>query len=430
MPLLFTMTIAGSIPLLLCIFLWLVQADKFNVSLGIHLLKLSMFFYLAPVQLIFYILPESVYKFLFSRRLNQTQRFYYKGEIIIPYEEKYIWIPAWVCILLLCWMICVLIFSTLQVKSYRKLIRSLPVTDKIKTEKASFQILKSNNFRSPFSVGFIKAYIVFPQEDYKPEDKDFIYRHELCHIKNHDVWIKLLCLVIICIHFYNPFAYVLLVMYSIVSEYACDIYAVKNLSDMQKKQYARLLVELSCTDTPLPIVWKNSFSFTKFNIKRRITYIMKKDRTGKLPRRFTTLTLSIICIFICTSTILAYEPAKSTAWNPKIEIPQNGFVEFAPLGCESEFRQYTSSIESLDFSKSNVLWCVENGEQTPILPDEANVQRTCYHTYKPGIIYTHTLNGSGGCTVKEYNVTRCTKCGDEKSRVLYASSSFPVCPHK
>lgn len=430
MPLLFTMTIAGSIPLFLCVFLWLIQDDKFNVSLGIRFLKLSMFFYLVPVQLIFYILPESVYKFLFSWRLNQTERFYYKGEMIISYEEKYIWIPAWVCILLLCWMICVIIFAALQVKSYRKLIKSLPVADKLKTKKASFQILKSNNFRSPFSVGFIKAYIVFPQEDYKPEDRDFIYRHELCHIKNHDVWIKLLCLVIICIHFYNPFAYVLLVMYSILSEYACDIYAVKNLSDIQRKQYARLLVQLSCTKTPLPMVWKNGFSFTKFNIKRRITYIMKKDGMGKLSRRFTMLTLSIICIFICTSTILAYEPAKSTAWDPKIEIPQNGFIEFAPLGCETEFSEYTFSVKLLDFSKSNVLWCTENGEQTPILSDDAKIQRSCYHYYEAGIIYIHTRNGSGGCIVREYKVTRCNKCGNEKSRTLSNSISFAVCPHK
>ena len=430
MPLPFAMTLAGSIPLVLCILLWLLQTSNFDVFLGIRFLKLSMFFYLVPVQLIFHILPEPVYRFLFSwkedKPFDKPIRTYYEGEMIISCKEQYIWIPAWVCILFLCWMICVLLFAALQMKSYRKLIKSLSIPDKTNTKKMSFQVLKSNNSFSPFSVGFIKNYIVFPtKEDYEPEDRNFIYKHELCHINNHDVWMKLLCLVIICIHFYNPFVYILLVMYGILSEYACDSYAVENLSDIQRKRYARLLVELSCTDAPLPIVWKNSFSFTKFNLKRRILYIMKKNGMSKLSKRFTVITLSILSVFICTSTILAYEPAKSTAWNPKTEIPENGFIEFAPMDCKTGLNQYTF----LDFSKSNVLWCPENGEQTPILSDEVKVQKNCFHSYEPGMLFYHTRNGSGGCTINQYTVSRCSKCGAEKNKTFYTSFSFTVCPH-
>lgn len=83
----FTMTIAGTIPLVLCVFLWLIQKENFLIRFGMRLLKFSIFFYLIPVQLFYYICPNSVYYFFkFGNNeeglLNETIRLYPSKNLI------------------------------------------------------------------------------------------------------------------------------------------------------------------------------------------------------------------------------------------------------------------------------------------------------------------------------------------------------------
>lgn len=57
MPLLFSMSFAGSLPLLLCILIILFKKESVNFLLVNGLLKLSIFFFLIPVQLVRLIHP-------------------------------------------------------------------------------------------------------------------------------------------------------------------------------------------------------------------------------------------------------------------------------------------------------------------------------------------------------------------------------------
>lgn len=62
MPLLFSMTLAGSLPLLLCILILLCKKKSVNFLFINGLLKLSIFFFLIPLQLlrrIFPVVPHS-----------------------------------------------------------------------------------------------------------------------------------------------------------------------------------------------------------------------------------------------------------------------------------------------------------------------------------------------------------------------------------
>ena len=60
MTLLFTMTIAGSMPVLLCLLLYLFYYDSFDAIHSIWLLRIGVFFYLVPVQLLYHVLPASI----------------------------------------------------------------------------------------------------------------------------------------------------------------------------------------------------------------------------------------------------------------------------------------------------------------------------------------------------------------------------------
>ncbi|MDD7728243.1 MAG: hypothetical protein PUK34_01265, partial [Clostridia bacterium] len=54
------MSIAGSIPVILCFLLWLFQRQSYNYQLGKRLLLIGMFFYLVPFQVVKFLFPDEV----------------------------------------------------------------------------------------------------------------------------------------------------------------------------------------------------------------------------------------------------------------------------------------------------------------------------------------------------------------------------------
>ena len=61
MELLVCMSISGSIPVVICLLLYVIQRENYNYILGRRLLITGIFFYLIPIQLIKYLIPEEVY---------------------------------------------------------------------------------------------------------------------------------------------------------------------------------------------------------------------------------------------------------------------------------------------------------------------------------------------------------------------------------
>lgn len=122
MPLLCSMTIAGSIPVIVCVLLWKLYGNSFHISLGLRLLKISMFFYLIPVQLLYYILPWSVVGFWKNLKNNsqKTIRTYYSSrQLALQYHNQYIWIPNWMVALFSVWFIVISIFAVIQLIQYQ-----------------------------------------------------------------------------------------------------------------------------------------------------------------------------------------------------------------------------------------------------------------------------------------------------------------------
>ena len=59
----FTMTFAGSVPVICCLIFYLADRQSFHAILAMHLLRISIFFYLIPIQLLYHILPASIVPF-------------------------------------------------------------------------------------------------------------------------------------------------------------------------------------------------------------------------------------------------------------------------------------------------------------------------------------------------------------------------------
>lgn len=249
-----------------------------------------------------------------------------------------------------------------------------------------------------------------------------VYYHEYAHMKNRDNLIKLLCLIILCFHWMNPVAYLLLFLYRITAEAVSDSNAVEGYSKEEIKEYAALLVIGSPTREVLPVVWKNNFSIQGKMLKRRINYMMKKRKSGFVQRSLA-MGLSALTIMMSAGTVFAYEPAQSSDMS---------FNEVLSDAQEDDFFSYDfgspSLVNEFDFSKGDEIFVGLDGTQELI--QESNPNRAiCRHSMVDGYFSKHSKNGSGGCTVTVYTCQRCNKCGYLANAKYDYTVTYTKCPH-
>lgn len=423
------MSITGSIPLIIFLVSWLVQRNSFNYPLGKILLYLSMVFYLMPFQLLTRILPEKVYDVTVIekiRTLNTSQfHFEYGNSAYLTINDGIMWVPRWLIFILCIWFVVVLLFAIYQVAKYRRSMRYLLRISEEKTYDltgiGTVSVLINNEITTPYTVGFIRPRIIFPENLIESKYNTLIYRHEYCHAKNHDALIKLVCLVIICLHWFNPVAILLLFSYGVLCEYVSDDYAAEGLTDKQRKEYANLLIDVAATKT-MPVVWRNNFLSTKHLLKRRLTYIMKK-RFGKI-QKLVTVVISVVTVVASAMTVLAYEPLQSSTEEAVYELSDGDNMAFV-FGDDNTIYD---NIDDIDFDGYDEIFITDSGER--ILADSfSKSYAICNHIFTSGKYYKHIHNSTGGCTVKIYNAQICTKCNYLVVGTLISTTTYTVCPH-
>ena len=424
------MSISGSIPVVICLLLYVIQRENYNYILGRRLLLTGIFFYLVPIQLIKYLIPEEVYP---EALFNEEAQLYLSNSLSFWTERKgeYIWMPQWFDIVSKLWLSGIVIFAVYEIIKYWRSAHSIKNFIFEKEEdpenNLTYYLIPDDTY-GPCTIGFFRQKIVIPESFPLHPDFVMVYKHEGAHLKNHDNLVKLLCLLVLCVHWMNPVAYLLLLLYIDTAEIVSDSVAVEGCPKEKRKDYAKLLVLEASTSDIRPVVWKNNLSGHKKDkegkdfktIKRRINYMMKEKRKGLLQRGIM-VAVSALTIIAGAGTVLAYEPMQ---WSDDsfTDVVQDD--SFDVLGYNSS----DFEMDSLDFSKSNNLFVGLDGIQ--IACEESVSSRIlCTHSMVDGKFYAHAPNSSGGCTVKVYTCQRCKKCGYLANKKYYATYSYAKCPH-
>ena len=410
---------------MLCFLLFLIQRDSYNYFWGRKLLLAGVFFFLIPVQLVRFrfllpmnILPESVFS-------EETQLYLSHSMDFLPgHGDEYVWFPRWVSVIILLWAGIVILFALYQFIKYRKIVRKINRSVFYYVDEPEMELVYyvvPDGSCGPCTVGFFRQKIIIPESFTELENFSMVYQHEYTHLKNRDNLVKLLCLIVLCIHWMNPAAYLLLFLYRITAEAVCDDAAVLGYSKDIVKTYAMLLVTTTPVREKLPVVWKNNFSSEGKMIKRRINYMMKKRKNGWMRKGIMAM-VSVLTIAASAGTVLAYEPMQSSdgSFETIIDMDSPDY---------SNYDLIDVMIDNFDFSESDDIFVFKNGTQINI--ENENVSRAlCKHNMVDGYFSNHMSNSSGGCTVKVYTCQRCTRCGYLANAKYYATHSYAKCPHK
>ncbi|MBB6215391.1 beta-lactamase regulating signal transducer with metallopeptidase domain [Anaerosolibacter carboniphilus] len=180
-----------------------------------------------------------------------------------------------------------LFFAASFYKSYREIRTALPIKgntliDKWLSEQKtnrSIRILVSDRITTPLTYGIIKPKIILPKSmDYKNEmQMRYILAHELIHIKRFDALWKLLLVMVLCFHWFNPMVWVLYILMNRDLEIACDEKVIKLFGEDTKSEYALSLIEMAERRTNFTPLYS---SFSKNATEERIVSIMKFKKTS------------------------------------------------------------------------------------------------------------------------------------------------------
>lgn len=416
--LLICMSIAGTVPLIICLLLLLLQRKKFSYRLGRNLVFLSLAGYLIPFQVVKYLMPMDVLRE--EDLFNSTSYFWtFSNKEAITYQGISVWMPGWLFMIILCWLFLITGFSIYEIVKYHQLTRKLK---KITEKKTCFlsgigdvEYRISPLIGSPYTIGFLKPFIVAPESLENSRLSEMILRHEYSHLRRHDSAVKLLCLLAICLHFYNPLTLLTLLLYTSFSENIADQAATEGFTTEERKAYAVALVNLSARNRQVPVVWKNNLLGAKHTMKRRVEFIMVKNKkVGKIG----TVAAILASVILSGTTVFAYTPMRTTEVVDSTVIPQ-----------EASFKETNDS--SNIFSNSTIYF--EADDHTVIPVDESNLEPRaiiCTHVFKSGYSDLHYPNNKGGCTVKTYTAKVCQKCGHLVIMDLVNTITYAKCIHK
>lgn len=172
----------------------------------------------------------------------------------------------------------IIYFITLgEMKDAQKLKDNIYISDKIKT---------------PAVYGIIKPKIILPTE-YDANRLDFILMHEKAHIKRKDNFIRLLAFIIVCVHWFNPFAWLLLKMLYSDIELVCDETVLSKCNETERKEYAYTLLSTAEKTN----VFAASFGGSKIRIRIENILSYKKMSVISFVAFFVLLT-SIIYLLL------------------------------------------------------------------------------------------------------------------------------------
>lgn len=217
--------------------------------------------------------------------------------------------------------------------------------------RRTIDIRQSDKVTTALTYGLFKPVILLPKTtDWTNETQlQYILTHEYAHIQEFDILLKWLLAFAVCVHWFNPFVWIMYILANRDIELSCDETVVWILGETVRYSYALTLIELEEK--------KNSFipfanRFSKNPIAERTVLIMKTRKV-----RFIEI-LSAFAIIIGTFIVFATNPVSEASGTIRFTSQ-----EATPEGIEApnSFKETRISNCPVDFVKSEKVINLVNG---------------------------------------------------------------------
>ncbi len=269
-------------------------------------------------------------------------------------------------------LVCAAFFAVTYFRCRREFDCSLPLENSFTQKWLSshrlmrpLSIRQSDRIDAPLTFGILRPVILMPKSTDWCDEKtlSYVLAHEFVHIRRFDAVAKLLLVLALCLHWFNPLVWAMVFLANRDIELSCDEAVIRQFGESSKADYARALLcmeERRCGFAPL-------FSnFSKNPIEERIEMIMKLKKT-------TSLSL-VLAAFLVAGAITVF------AVSPEADPMEEGTLSYGG----ADILSYTDSEDG----KQYYSW--DNGETYVPLTEEEfqekfptpNIEWWTYEEYK------------------------------------------------
>ncbi|WP_010275795.1 M56 family metallopeptidase [Paenibacillus senegalensis] len=215
-----------------------------------------------------------------------------------------------------------LFFITVYIKFRREFQTSLPVKNDFIAQwlqqhplRRTVQVRQSDRIQTPLTYGILRPVILLPKNIDLTDEAALrvILTHELVHIRRFDVLAKWVLTIAVCVHWYNPFVWVMYILANRDIELSCDEKVVRTFGETMKSAYAMMLVNMKEAKSGLPLLVNH---FSKNCIEERIVAIMKMKKASLagifLAMALVVGTVSVFATNAASTTASAGKEQKNT----------------------------------------------------------------------------------------------------------------------
>ncbi len=148
--------------------------------------------------------------------------------------------------------------------------------------KGSIELRISHLAASPLLAGCLRPMVILPTEELSEKDFRYTVLHELTHYRRMDVLYKWLVQVAVCLHWFNPFAWLLGREVEKACELACDESVIEKLASDERRAYGDTLLHAA----EAGVSWRRSVGAVTLHesgrlLKGRLEAIMEYRKRSK-----------------------------------------------------------------------------------------------------------------------------------------------------
>lgn len=221
-------------------------------------------------------------------------------------------------------------FTIAYIRNYRVLRSALPIHDASMDEwltqnklKRTLTIMQSDKVTSPIAVGVITPRIILPKAmDYGDNQlMPYILLHEYYHIRRFDMLWKLILVFALCIHWFNPLVWLMLILVNRDLEVTCDEMVISHFGSNTKTSYANSLISMAEQRSQFTPLYNG---FSQNAAEERITAIMKYKKPT-----LASVVLAVL-LTVAMATAFAASPANPAPQDITPPISNESLDDSAP----------------------------------------------------------------------------------------------------
>jgi len=258
-------------------------------------------------------------------------------------------LQIWTMIGTYMWVAGVVLMVIYGIVSYSRLKNRMGLA--IRVEDDTYE---SDGIQSPFVLGVFRPRIYIPY-GLIGQEREYIILHERTHIRRHDHIFKFLSYFVLCVHWFNPLAWVAFLLMGVDMEMSCDERVLKEVGFDSKKDYSMSLLSLASNRR---LIGGSPLAFSEGGLKARIKNVLKFRKPSRV------IVITAVVLAAAFSVVFALNRPDSPAVDSGGYVSEDAARELAEIQRATDIR---TSILRLDLIE-DCLVVVSIGENSPSLP--------------------------------------------------------------